>query len=190
MFKKNFTIIFFFFISSVIVYSQNSKTIRDTTIVPAIEYEAGGFHEFIFGKHWRDVWATSIKVKILDLNNFAGGLTPSKKGGGLQTRTLHFTGADGLDYKFRSINKYPAKMLPNDLKETFVDDVLKDQISAANPMAPLVIAPLLKAVGVLQAIPQLVLMPDDKKLGKYRKEFGGLLGMIEVHPDEGDNPGD
>ncbi|MCH8942627.1 MAG: BamA/TamA family outer membrane protein [Bacteroidetes bacterium] len=190
MLKKNISIIFFFFIYSVFVCSQNSKTLRDTTIIPAIEYEAGGFHEFIFGKHWRDVWVTSIKVKILDLNNFAGGLTPSKKGGGFQTRTLHFTGADGLDYKFRSINKYPAKMLPNDLKETFVDDVLKDQISAANPMAPLVIAPLLKAVGVLQAIPQLVLMPDDKKLGKYRKEFGGLLGMIEVHPDEGDNPGD
>ncbi len=171
-------------------YSQVFNSPRDTIVVPGKEYKAGWFHKFIFGKHWRDVWTTPIKVKILDLNNFAGGLTPTRKGGGLQTRTLHLLGKDGLDYKFRSIDKDPARMLPDDLKETFVASVLKDQISSANPMAPLVVAPLLKAVGVFQAVPQLVFMPDDKKLGKYRKEFGGVLGMIEVHPDEGNNPGD
>ncbi|MCH7973941.1 MAG: hypothetical protein IH949_08655, partial [Bacteroidetes bacterium] len=56
MLKKYIPIIFFFFIYSVFVFSQDSKTLRDTTIIPAIEYEAGGFHEFIFGKQWRDVW--------------------------------------------------------------------------------------------------------------------------------------
>jgi len=190
MLKKYSSLIIVLIFFSSFNFAQLNLTPKDTTIIPGKEYEAGAFHKFIFGKHWRDVWTTPIKVKILDLNKFAGGLTPSRKGGGLQTRTLHFIGADGLDYKFRSIDKDPAKMLPDDLKETFVAAVLKDQISAANPFAPLVVAPLLKAVGVLQAEPALVLMPDDEKLGKFRKEFGGLLGMIEVHPDEGENPGD
>jgi len=101
-------------------YSQVFNSPRDTIVVPGKEYKAGWFHKFIFGKHWRDVWTTPIKVKILDLNNFAGGLTPTRKGGGLQTRTLHLLGKDGLDYKFRSIDKDPARMLPDDLKETFV----------------------------------------------------------------------
>jgi len=124
MFKKIYAVIIFFSIFSVSANSQNNIR-TDTTIIPAKEYRTGVFHNFIFGMHWRDVWTEPIKVELLDLNKFAGGLTPSRKGGGLQTRTLHLTGADGLDYKFRSIDKNPAKMLPEDLKETFVADVTK-----------------------------------------------------------------
>ncbi len=28
-------------------------------------------------------------------------------------------------------------------------------------------------------------IPDSEKLGEFRKDFGNLLGMIEIHPDEG-----
>src|SRR3989337_4550854 len=30
-------------------------------------------------------------------------------------------------------------------------------------------------------------MADDSKLGEYQKEFGGLLGTIELNPDENDD---
>lgn len=71
-----------------------SQTRKDSTIeLPAgIEYKSGWFHNFLFGKHWRDVWITPVEVEILDVNTFAGGLTPIKKGGGMQTISLRFKG--------------------------------------------------------------------------------------------------
>jgi hypothetical protein len=132
------------------------------------------------------LWATPVRVEVLDLDNFKGGLVPIKKGGGYQTKSLRFKSKDGTIWKFRSVNKDPKKVLPPELQESFVGDVLQDQISTSNPVAPLVVVPLLEAVDILQAKPTLVLLPDDEKLGEFREEFGGLLGMIEIHPDEPD----
>lgn len=153
---------------------------------PGPEYEAGWFHKLLFGSHWRDLWTTPVEVEILDLNKFAGGLTPFEQGGGSQTKSLKFKTKDGFRWKFRSINKDPKKILPEELQESLAGDVLQDQISSSNPMAPLIVVPLLKAVDVLQVEPKLVMMPDDEKLGEFRSEFAGLLGMIELHPDEND----
>ncbi|MCW8961797.1 MAG: hypothetical protein OQK29_09550, partial [Ignavibacteriaceae bacterium] len=174
------------------LYPQNNYKKEYITVIPGERYEAGGFHEFWFGTHWRDIWSTPIKVEILDLKNFAGGLTPIKKGGGYQTKSLRFKGNDGRLWKFRSLDKDPTKVLPPDLQGTVASDIVQDQISSANPLAPFVVQPLLDAVGVLSAKPMLVYLPDDILLGDYKEEFGGMLGIIEEHPDvsgEDDDPG-
>ncbi len=156
-------------------------------MIPGEKYKAGMLHEFIFGSHWRDLWSLPVEVGVLDLNKFAGGLTPIKRGGGFQTKSLRFQGNDGYVWKFRSLDKDPASILPKDLQESIVADVVQDQISSSNPYAPFIVAPILNAVGILQSIPKLVIMPDDVLLGEYKKEFGGLLGTIEIHPDESDD---
>ena len=167
-------------------YSQNDST-KFVTVVPGKQFDAGWFHNFWFGKHWRDMWTTPIAVPVLDLSTFAGGLTPIKVGGGLQTKSLRFQGKDGNIWKFRSMSKDPTKVLESDLQKSLVADLIQDQISASNPFGALVVVPLLNAVDVLQAEPQLVILPDDEKLGKFREEFGAMFGMIEIHPDEGEN---
>ncbi len=174
-----------------LAFAQTDTTVNYITIVPGAEYEAGWLHEVFFGSHWRDLWTTPLKVEILNLNNFAGGLTPLKKGGGYQTKSLRFIGADGQSWKFRSVNKDPSKVLPLDLQESIAEDIVKDQISTANPLAPLVVFPLLEAADLTEAKAKLVYLPDNEKLGEFRDEFGGMLGFIEVHPDEGedDEPG-
>ena len=53
----------------------------DTTVVPGAHYRAGGFHKLFFGRHYRDLWTTPIKVPVLDLDGFAGGLRPTQRGG-------------------------------------------------------------------------------------------------------------
>ncbi|MCH7770581.1 MAG: BamA/TamA family outer membrane protein [Bacteroidetes bacterium] len=166
-------------------FAQNDST-KFVTIIPGKQFEAGWFHNFWFGTHWRDIWTAPIRVPVLDLKNFAGGITPTKVGGGLQTKSLRFKGKDGNIYKFRSISKDPTKVLESELPKSLIADVLQDQISSANPLGALVVVPLLNAVDVLQAEPQLVVLPDDEMLGKFREEFGGMLGMIEIHPDEGE----
>ena len=172
-------------------FAQTDTTVQYITVVPGAEYEAGWFHEIFFGSHWRDLWTTPLKVEILNLNNFAGGLTPVKKGGGKQTKSLRFQGEDGQLWKFRSVNKDPSSILPLGLRETIADDIVQDQISTSNPLAPLVVFSLLDAVNLLEAQAKLVYLPNDEKLGEFREEFGGMLGFIELHPDEGadDGPG-
>jgi len=155
-------------------------------VIPGVNYEAGWMHKLFFGKHWRELWTLPVEVEILELDKFGGGLVPLKKGGGLQTKTLRFKDKDGLVWKFRSLDKDPAKVLPKDLQNTVVADIVQDQISSSNPFASLIVASILKSAGVLQSIPKLVILPDDSKLGEFQKEFGGLLGTIELNPDEND----
>jgi hypothetical protein len=182
---KIFTIAFLTCLS--VTYSQTDTTDKFITIIPGEEYEAGWLHEIFFGAHWRDIWTTPIKVEILDLNNFDGGITPIKRGGGQQTKSLRFRSKNGLIWKFRSVDKDPSKILPPDLQETIADEIVQDQISTANPMAPFVVSTFLDAVDLVEAKPKLVYMPDNEKLGEYREEFGGMLGFIEIHPGEGGN---
>jgi hypothetical protein len=189
--KSYYFILLFFFVFHPVINSQNHGDKNYITIIPGEQYAASGFYEFWFGEHWRDVWTTPINVEILDLNEFAGGLTPIRRGGGMQTKSLQFKGEDGKIWKFRSIEKDPSKILPDDLRESIAEDLVKDQISSANPFAPLVVVPLLEAVNILEAEPKLVFLPDDERLGEFREEFGGILGFIEEHPTEGedDEPG-
>ncbi len=148
-------------------------------VVPGAHYRAGALHRFVFGNHYRSLWTTPLPAEVLDLRTFSGGLTPRKRGGGLQTRTLKFQGADGRQWKFRSLDKDPSAVLPPELRDTFVDAIVQDQISAANPAGPLVVDALSEAAGVPYVPHRLVVLPDDPSLGAFRAEFGGLLGLLE-----------
>jgi len=180
------TFLLFFLIASPL-FSQTEQQKKYITVIPGEEYKAGWLHKFFFGAHWRDVWTTAVKVEVLDLENFDGGITPLKRGGGQQTKSLRFKSENGQIWKFRSVSKDPSKILPPDLQETVADDIVQDQISTANPMAPFVVSTFLNAVGLIEAKPKLVFLADDEKLGKHRQEFGGLLGFIEIHPSEGES---
>ncbi|MEO8296161.1 MAG: BamA/TamA family outer membrane protein [Gemmatimonadota bacterium] len=154
-------------------------------IAPNPDYDAGTVHRFIFGGDYRDLWTTPTKVVILNLQTFAGGLRPVKVGGGQQTHSLRLVNPDGREYSFRSVDKDPSAILPPDLRGTLADDLLQDQISSAYPAGPLVVSRLLDAAGVLHAVPQIYVMPDDPALGEFRAAFRNMLGTIEEHPAEG-----
>ena len=68
-----------------LIFPQDTKneSIDKDNIVIEGDYQVGGFTKFFAGDHWRDLWITPIKVTVLNLNNFAGGLTPTEKGGGI-----------------------------------------------------------------------------------------------------------
>ena len=158
-------------------------------VIPGEHYKAGALHRMMFGDHWRSLWTSPMDVEVLDLQNFAGGLKPYKKGGGFQTISLRFRGGDGKQYRFRTVDKDPTRGMPEKLRGTVVSSVVQDQVSSSNPAGVAVISPLLDAAGVLHAPSRFVVMPyDHEHLGKYYEEFAGLLGTIEEHPDENDGP--
>ncbi|MCB2203958.1 outer membrane protein assembly factor [bacterium] len=162
----------------------NTGVAASDTVVAGPEYAAGSLHRFFFGDLWRDAWTAPVRMPYLDLASYGGGLTPLHRGGGMQTASLRLKGGDGREYKFRSLNKDPSKTLEEKLRDTFVDDILQDLISTAHPYGALAASPILKSTGTLHAPPTLCIMPDSPALGEFRKEFGGMPGMIELHPDE------
>jgi hypothetical protein len=159
--------------------AQQSAPVESTTVAAGTRYEAGGLHQFFFGKHYRDLWTTPVRVELLDLRRVAGGLTPTTAGGRLQSRSLRFRAADGRQFSFRLVDKNPVGVLPEDLRETFAADIVQDQTSAGHPASSLVVSTLMDAVGILHPELRFVVLRDEPALGPFREEFVGKLGTFE-----------
>lgn len=159
---------------------------RDSvTKAAGAHYKAGGFHRGLFGGTYRDLWTTPIRVPVLDLGGFGGGLSVEKEGGGNQTKSLRFTDSHDVEYVFRSVDKEKAET-PKALSGIpFVEHLARDQVSSSHPAAGLLVPPLLEAAGVLHENVVIVAMPDDPRLGKHRKVYARRLGGFGRYPSEG-----
>jgi hypothetical protein len=155
---------------------------RTVRIAANPKYRASGLHRLLLGPNYRRLWTAPMQVEVLDLQSFAGGLTPIKKGGGKQTKSLRFDAADGRKFRVRSVDKDPELALPVEYRDTFVVWVAQDQTSAAIPAGPLVAERLEDALGLLHVSHKMVVIPDDPALGEFRKEFAGMLGILEEEP--------
>lgn len=144
---------------------------RSVAVAPGPEYEAGWFKEKLLGQGWRDVWVTPVSAPVFDIGRYAGGLKPDSKGGGNQTLSLHMVERTGWrEYLFRSVNKFPVgQAMPPEIRGTTLGYIIQDQVSSLFPAGALVIPPLLRAIGVLHVVPELYIMPDDPRLGEFRK---------------------
>ncbi|MEO5563121.1 MAG: BamA/TamA family outer membrane protein [Chitinophagaceae bacterium] len=143
-------------------------------------FKINGGRTFWMGANYRKEWRTPIKVPILNLNTEKGGLKPVKRGGGKQTRSLRVEDPKGRQYSLRSIQKFiTSKTLPADLQSEAAEDLVADGISASYPYAALSIPVLAEAAGVPYLKVKVVYIPDDPKLGEFRKDFGNLLAYFE-----------
>ncbi|EMR03968.1 BamA/TamA family outer membrane protein [Cesiribacter andamanensis] len=138
----------------------------------------------IWGDHYRQEWSTPIEVRYLDLQRAKGGLTPIRKGGGKQTLSLRLLNPDSIQYQFRSIDKIPSAILPPGLQTTFAADVVQDQISSAHPYGSFTVPRMADAIGIYHTDPELYYMPSSALLGPYISDFGGMIGLLEIRPDE------
>jgi hypothetical protein len=164
---------------------ERERTARGASsreVVAGARYQAGAIHRFIWGSGYRDLWATPIQVEVLDLDRFSGGLEPEKKGGGKQTVSLHFEGADGREWKFRSVDKDPTAVLPKSVRGHVGKWAAQDQIGSSHPAGALVVDGVLDATGIPHLQHRLFVMPDHPRLGRYREEFSGMFGMLEEKP--------
>ncbi len=169
------------------IAAQEKEPQKTKTVVSEAELKAGGVHRFFFGSGYRILWTTPIEVEYLDLQSYAGGLTPTGTGRGMQSLGLRFMGADGRSYSFRPIKKSLAELVPEYFVDTFVEEIIEDQLKSAFPTAPPVIPVILDAVDVLHNVPKIIVIPDDPILGEYQKQFAGQVGTIEEWPNEGRN---
>jgi hypothetical protein len=164
-------------------------TDQSATVKAGGEYDAGLLTRTLFGSGWRVVWAAPVTVPVFDMSRYSGGVEPTERGGGNQTISLRFREEGGWrEYHFRSVNKDPVtQALPSAARGTTFGNIVQDLTSSLYPAAGLLLPPLLDAIDVLHVTPELYAMPDDPRLGEFRTTFAGMLGTIELSPQEAPN---
>ena len=155
------------------------------TVIPGARYDNDGFERWLLGAGYRDIWTLPIEIPVLDLDTAKGGLTILETGGFGQSFTLEMRGADGLEYAVRSLDKDPTRRLAPELQGTVVAAIVQDQIAGFLPTAGLVVDGLLEPTGLLYVTHELVVVPDDPRLGDLRADYAGLVGLLTDRPQEG-----
>ncbi len=108
------------FLLSTASFAQTTRTGPDSiTIAVEPSYDqVSGMHRFFFGESYRKLWATPVKMRVINLSTEKGGLTPLEKGGGLQTKSLRLKDGKGHEWSLRTVQKYPERGLPARLRKT------------------------------------------------------------------------
>lgn len=135
----------------------------------------------MLGDNYRELWTRPVRLPVLHLSTFAGGLKALRITGGKQTRSLRLATADSVEYSFRPIYKVGVN-LPDNWKGSLVYSIFHDAGSASHPGSNVAAVPAVNVSGALHPDPILVVMGDDPNLGEFRKEFAGLAGSIEIYP--------
>lgn len=159
------------------------------------ETEKSKFHTLLWGKRYRKYYDLPVTAKVATLDTLLGGLTPIRKGGGSQSKTLRLKAKDGKQYVMRAMKKnasqyiqatlfkdqYVQKQFENTASENLVEDVF----TGSYPYAPFIVRKLSDAINLHQLHPKLYYIPKHKALGKFNIEYGDELYLFEEHPADG-----
>lgn len=174
------------------VKALEEKTYTDFTRADSVFVKANAgydsvsnFHRTLFGENYRKEWSSETKLPVIKISEIKGGLIPVQRGGGHQSYSLRLKDKTGKEWVLRSVNKYPAILLPEQLRETFAKDILTDAMSAQHPYGALVVPIIANAAGVLHASPVIGLVAPDKAFGLYEKDFVNTVCLLEEREPAG-----
>jgi len=152
------------------------------------------FHNFLLGKHYREYYSQLIEVPTVSLNNLYGGLTPSRAGGGHQSKSLRLVNGDGKEYAMRALKKSASRFLQsvafkdqyveNEFENTYAENFLYDFYTTSHPYAPLAVGNLADKIGIFHSNPELYYIPKQKALGEFNTDFGDELYLVEERPSD------
>ena len=159
------------------------------------ETSKGGFYKAIWGDRYRKYYSTDVSAPTVNLDTLFGGLTPIRKGGGHQSKSLRLKDKNGREYVMRALRKNAVQYLQavafkdqyveGQFNDTYTESLLLDVFTGAHPYAPFAIADLADAVGIYHTNPILYYVPKQNALGLFNDEFGDELYMIEERADSG-----
>lgn len=190
MSKVSICALFVFFLTVYTIINATAQDNQKDSIVVTFQPEyndVSSWHRSLFGNSNRILWATPVKIRILRLKTEKGGLSIVKKGGGMQTKSLRLSDPQGDEWVIRTLQKYPDRKLPENLKHTIVRDILQDQVSAINPFGALTVPPFAEALGIPHSSPEIVYIADDPGLNEYKAEFANATYLFERYAPESDN---
>jgi hypothetical protein len=168
---------------------------KTTSVYSKHEVDKSGVYKFLWGKRYRKYYGANVTVPTVNLDTLLGGLTPIRKGGGHQSKSLRLKDNQGREYVMRAIRKnavqylqavaFKDKYIEGQFDGTYTEGLLLDMFTGAHPYAPFAIATLSDAIEVYHTNPVLYYVPKQTALGQYNTEFGDELYMIEERTTDG-----
>ncbi|PTM11954.1 MAG: phosphoesterase [Bacteroidetes bacterium] len=159
------------------------------------EIDKSGLYKSLWGERYRKYYGIDVNVPTVNLDTYLGGLTPIRKGGGHQSKSLRLKDKQGREYVMRAIRKnavqylqavaFKDQYIKGQFDGTYTEKLLLDVFTGAHPYAPFAIATLSDAVGVYHTNPVLFYVPKQNALGHFNTEFGDELYMIEERTTDG-----
>lgn len=172
-------------------FKDNFPKTQSASIYTKEAVDKSGFYKTLWGKHYREFYGTDVEAPVVMLDTLMGGLSPLKKGGGQQSKSLRLEDKNGKQFVMRAIKKstskflqanvFPDTFMGNSLDDTTIDKFLSDFYTTSNPYGPFAIGPLAEAIDVSHTNPVLYYIPKQERLGVFNDDFGDELYMIEEH---------
>jgi hypothetical protein len=144
------------------------------------------------GNNYRKEWMTPVKLPVFNLKTEQGGFTILEAGGGRQTNNLRLEDKDGNEWVLRSVDKDVEKSMTPILRNTKVEMLMQDLLSASHPYGALTVPVLADAIGVIVPKPTVFFIPDDTAFGEHRTSFANTVCYLEEReptPDRSDTKG-
>ena len=177
------------------IINKEFKDSIQASIYTDRETSKSKFYSFLWGNRYRKYYSTPIAAKVVTLDTLLDGLTPIRKGGGTQSRTLRLKSKDGKQYVMRAMKKNAAQYIQASMfknqyvqkqfENTASEDLVKDVFTGAYPYAPFVVGKLSEAIKINKLNSKLYYIPKHEALGQFNDEFGDELYLFEEHPADG-----
>jgi hypothetical protein len=155
--------------------------------VPRPGFAAGGLHRTFFGATYRSFWTVPLRLGVAELGRIAGGVRAVPRENPNPSRPFVLKSDDGRTFGFRALVKDATLDWPEPIRSPLARKLAQDQISGTIPGGVLAAGVLERAVGLRSAPVQLVVLPDDARLGEWRAEFAGQIGVIEQRMQDAEN---
>lgn len=162
------------------------------------ETTKSNFYTFLWGKRFRDQYGIPVTAKVVNLDTLKGGLTPLRKGGGTQSRTLRLINKEGRQFVMRAMKKnasqyiqasmFKDQYVQKQFENTASENLVKDVFTGSYPYAPFVVGILSDAIGLHHLNSKLYYIPKQKALNEFNNEFGDELYLFEEQASDGNLP--
>lgn len=176
-------------------YPTSFPAFKKASIYTQKEVTKNSVFKLFWGDHYRKYYGTKVNAKTVLLDTLMGGLTPIRKGGGNQSRSLRLEDKNGNEFVMRALRKsatqyiqavaFKDQYIAGQFKNTRTEKLLLDIYTTAHPYTPFVIGDLASAINVFHANPTLYYVPKQEALKPFNNEFGDELYMIEERVTSG-----
>ncbi len=144
--------------------------------------EFGKVYKWAFGENNKELFTTKYKYPVLRLDQFAGGVEISSRGGGGQTNSLRLVDSLGRDYALRSVRKDPNRLLPANFRVGPLITLTQDVFFTANPFAATTAAAIAEGIDFPHSNPRMYYLPAQPALGDLNAAFANDLYILEERP--------
>lgn len=169
-------------------------SIEKAILIPEETSDSRAYRLF-WGERYTEDYLVPVKSKVVYLDTLKGGLTPMRKGGGNQSKTLHLKSSDGTRYVMRAMKKDGAKFIQNivfkdqyvgeSFDNTYSEKLVRDIFTGSYPYVPFIIADFAEAINLAHLNPKLYYIPKQNALGAYNENYGDELYLFEEHASAG-----